>query len=369
MIPLFEHYPLLRDKIPYVSLAQLPTPIEKLDRLGGEIGADNLYIKRDDLTGHIYGGNKIRKLEFLLGRALQSGAREVMTFGAAGSNHALATAVYAKQAGLRSILILRRQPNSRHLRRNLLMDYANGAELHHYGSRNAVRWGAVYQQVVHAMGHGRSPQVIPLGGSSPLGVTGFVNAALELKEQIERGLMPEPDCIYVAAGTMGTAVGMTLGLMAANLRTRVVSIRVADEKVANAKKFAALFRRANFFLHSADPSFPLFEISGHDVNLRHDFFGQRYAQYTEDGQEAVAMMARERFMLEGTYTGKAFAALMHDAKQGDLGDKVVLFWNTANSRDFSDGIKDIDYHRLPRGFHRYFEEDVQPLDRSDANST
>ncbi|MFC1537646.1 pyridoxal-phosphate dependent enzyme, partial [Gemmatimonadota bacterium] len=100
MIPLFEHYPLIKDKIPYVSLAEIPTPVEKLSRLGRDIGLDHLYIKRDDLSGNLYGGNKIRKLEFILGHILHTNAKEVLTFGFAGSNHALSTAVCAKQVGL-----------------------------------------------------------------------------------------------------------------------------------------------------------------------------------------------------------------------------------------------------------------------------
>ncbi len=97
MIPLFEHYQLLTHKLSYVSLGEFPTPVQKLDQLGRQLGLDSLFIKRDDLSGKFYGGNKIRKLEFILGDALRTGAKEVLTFGSAGSNHALATAVSARQ--------------------------------------------------------------------------------------------------------------------------------------------------------------------------------------------------------------------------------------------------------------------------------
>ena len=98
------------DKLPYVSLGEFPTTVEKLDRLGGGIGIEHLYIKRDDLSGKVYGGNKIRRLEFLLGHALRAKVKEVLTFGYAGSNHALATAIYAQQVGLKSISMLMPQP-------------------------------------------------------------------------------------------------------------------------------------------------------------------------------------------------------------------------------------------------------------------
>ena len=117
MIELFKNYPLLKEKLPYISLGNFPTPVEKLEKMGSKLGLDNLYIKRDDISGTTYGGNKVRKLEFVLGQALKSGVKEVMTFGFAGSNHALATAVYANKLGLRSISMLFPQPNAYYVRK------------------------------------------------------------------------------------------------------------------------------------------------------------------------------------------------------------------------------------------------------------
>jgi len=368
MIPLFEYYPPLEDKLPYVSLGEFPTPVQKLDRLGEDLGINNLYIKRDDLSGKVYGGNKIRKLEFLLGNALRTGVKEVLTFGGAGSNHALATAIYAQQVGLKSISMLIHQPNAHYVRHNLLMSHYCGAELHLYPNIPVIMPLTTplvaYQLLRHRLKYGRSPQVIPTGGSSPLGVIGFVNAAFELKEQIMKGEMPEPDYIYVAAGTTGTAVGLMLGLRAANLKSRVISVRVTGENLANSTKMVKLIRRTNYLLHSLDMSFPELEFSEVDTDFRHNFFGQQYALFTKEGMEAVNRMKEsEGIKLDGTYTGKAFAALIDDVNKQDLRDKVVLFWNTLNSRDFSDAIATVDYHQLPGCFHRYFEEEVQPLDR------
>lgn len=363
-IPLFEHYPLLRDRLPYVPLGDFPTPVQKLDRLGQDIGANHLYMKRDDLSGKVYGGNKTRKLEFLLGGALRARAKEVLTFGFAGSNHCLATAVYAQQVGLRSISMLMPQPNAHYVGRNLLMSHHCQAELHQHPNIPVVALGTIYQFLRHVLKRGRFPQFIPPGGSSPLGAIGLVNAAFELKEQIEKGELPEPDHICVAAGTTGTAVGLMLGLRAANLTSQVVSVRVADVAFVNAGRMAKLFRQANLLLHSLDPSFPKFEFSEADIDLRHGFFGKQYALFTEEGMEAVNRVERcEGIKLEGTYTGKAFAGLIDEVRKQGLRDAVLLFWNTYNSRDFSDAIATVDYHRLPRCFHRYFEEEVQPLDR------
>jgi len=371
MIPLFEQYPVLRDKLPYVSLGEFPTAVQKLHKLGKELRINHFYIKRDDLSGKVYGGNKIRKLEFLLGNALRARVKEVITFGAAGSNHALATAIYTRQVGLKSISMLMPQPNAHYVRRNLLMSHYCGAELHLCGaelesrrSKPLVFLATTYQLLRHGLKNGHLPQLIPPGGSSPLGVIGFVNAAFELKEQIMNGEIPEPDYVYVASGTMGTAAGLMLGLKAAKLKSRLISVRVTDEKLVNVKRMIKLVGKTNSLLCSLDSSFPSLQFSEDDVDIRHGFFGQQYALFTEEGMEAVALMKKiERIKLDGTYTGKTFTAVRHDTRNQDLRDKVVLFWNTLNSRDFSDAISTVDYHSLPWCFHHYFEEEVQPLDR------
>ena len=356
--------------MPHVPLGNFPTPVQKLERLGEKIGADQLFIKRDDLSGEIYGGNKVRKLEFLLGYARQKKVDTVLTFGFAGSNHALATAIYAKQMGLESISMLLPQPNAGYVRRNLLMGFQTGAELHYHRNFFTVFWGALLRLVKSRFSSGRFPLVIPPGGSSTRGIIGFVNAAFELREQVEAGEIPEPDRIYVALGTMGTAAGLILGLKAAGLKSRVIPVRVVDRKYADAKNLARLLRRANAFLSGLDHSFPRVEYLETESGIRHDFFGENYALFTPAGMEAVALMEEcEGIKLEGTYTGKALAGLIEEMKNNPGRDQAVLFWNTYNSRDFSPLIAGVDYHRLPRGFHRYFESEVQPLDPDNISTT
>lgn len=344
--------------------------MRKLERLGTELGVGNLYMKRDDLSGRLYGGNKPRKLEFILGDVLRSGAKELMTFGGAGSNHALATAIYARQAGLKSISMLMPQPNARYVRHNLLMGHYVGAELHSCGTRLESVWNMplVYLATICRLlrcrlKSGCFPRLIPPGGSSPTGVIGFVNAALELKEQVANVDMPEPEHIYVACGTMGTAAGLILGLRAAKLESRVVSVRVTGEKFVNTKGMLKLIERTNLLIHSLDDSFPVFKFSETDIDIRDDYFGKQYALFTEEGMDAVSLIKDlEGINLEGTYTGKALAALIDEARSGRLGSSTVLFWNTLNSRDFTDAISNLDYHDLPRRFRHYFEESVQSLD-------
>ncbi len=369
MIPLFEEHPLLKEGLGYVSLAELPTPVQKLNALGARVGIDELYVKRDDISGKVYGGNKTRKLEFILGQAVKLGASRVMTFGAAGSNHALATAIYSSQLNIETISILSPQPNAHYVRRNLLMGFLHGAELHLCGApetdwnRSRVRATVLWQMFRNRLLHGEVPSRISPGGSSPRGVVGFVNAALELRKQISDGAMPAPDCIYVACGSMGTAAGLMLGLRAVGLPCRVVSVAVTGGDYLRAERMFDLIQRANTLLRSLDASFPQVDFSESDVDIRREYFGSQYGLFTREGMEAVSLMREsEGIELDGTYTGKALAAVIGDARSGRLNGKTVLFWNTLNSRDFSDAIAGVDYHELPREFHRFFEEPVQPLD-------
>jgi D-cysteine desulfhydrase len=144
----------------------------------------------------------------------------------------------------------------------------------------------------------------------------------------------------------------------------VVSIRVADEKYGNKEKFIKLFKKTLALIRTFDPSFPRVEISDDEVDIRHNFFGEQYARFTEQGMAAVDLVAKsEGIKLDGTYTGKAMAAFINQFKDHGKRSEITLFWNTYNAIDFSDTIKEIDYHQLPQPFHCYFEEDVQPLDR------
>ncbi|CAN5207123.1 pyridoxal-phosphate dependent enzyme [soil metagenome] len=354
MIALFESYPLLAERLPHVSLGNFPTPVQKLDRLSATIGASVLYAKRDDLSAVPYGGNKVRKLEFLLGRALQRGAEHVLTVGAAGSNHALATAVYARKTGLRTTALLYHQPNTRLVSRNLLYGHRCGAHIEMAADDRAA-----------AATRRRGLYRIPMGGSSILGTIGFVSAGLELASQVRRAEIPPPRRIYVALGTMGTAAGLLLGLRAAKLDATVVAVRVVPSRIANPRAFACLYRNTGRLLRRLDDSFPDCPLAG--IEFRDELFGEGYASFTPEGMRAVAM-AREHagLSLEGTYTGKAFAALLADMHEPAVRDQPILFWNTYNSHPFPADLNEQDYRELPTGLHRYFEEPTQPLDELTA---
>lgn len=361
MIPLFERYPRLAKKLPRFPFGDFPTPTEKLAGLSRRINRDNLYIKRDDLSSRTYGGNKVRKLEFLLADAQKRGVRQIITSGGAGSNHALATALYAKQVGLRAMLMLYEQPNSHSVRDNLLMDLYSKAELFHHDTYQK-HLQAFEEAVRHyEIADGRKSYIIPLGGSSPMGAIGYVNAGFELAEQITAGEIPLPSRIYLALGTMGTATGLLLGLKAAGVKTHLHAVRVVPTYVADIDKCHILFRQTNELLCDLEPSFPLCTIESEELTICHEYFGEKYGMFTPEAMAAAVFLREsDEIALDGTYTGKACAAFVADARSNS--DGPMLFWHTKNSRLFPPGALEADYRLLPTSFHRYFTEPVQPLD-------
>ncbi len=363
-LPLFGKFPALRAKLSHVSLGVFPTPVEKVDQLGAALGLQRFYMKRDDLSGAAYGGNKVRMLEFLLGDALRANAREVVTLGYAGSNHALALAIYANRLGLKCSSYLLPQANAYYVRRNLLACFHHQAQLHACGNYVSLGGGILGGLIRATLQNGTRPAFIPAGGSSPLGIVGYINAGFELKAQIDAGLLPEPDRIYVPLGSMGTTIGLMLGLKIAGVRSRIIAVRVLEELLASPWLLRHQYRATVAFLHKLDPTFPNLDAQRETLEIRNDYLGDGYAHYTVKNVEAANLMRKHcGIILSGTYSAKAFSALVDDAGTGDLKNETILFWNTYNSRDLSALADGIDYHLLPRGFHRYFEEDVQPLDQ------
>lgn len=369
---LFQKFPQLQDQIPYRELCDLPTPIVKLDNFGSCIAVENVYMKRDDLSGNymsngfrLYGGNKPRKLEFLLADALQHDAKTIITYGCAGSNHALATAVYAHELGLKALLMLKPQPNSYVVRHNLLLDNYVGAELQFYPN-NVVR--SVAAQEVLAVDP--SAYLIPTGGSNEIGALGFVNAGLELASQIHDGAMPVPDYIYVATGSCATCAGLLLGIQLAGLKSKVVAVGVEPEEDRDEflVRIQELFYGTNLKLSQFDTSIPLFDFPYGDVQVNKKYCGTEYGLFIPEAMRAARLFKHlEGITLEGTYSAKPIAAIIDDAEQGLLEGKTVLFWNTYCGIDYSHLFSPDDYIYLPEEFQSYFVEDVQPLAKLDAD--
>lgn len=365
-IPLFEKYPNLKGSVHHVSLGSFPTPIKKLQTLGSLLKSNNLFIKQDTASGSLFGGNKVRKLEFLLGDAQAQEAKGVATMGFAGSNHTCATTLYAKQCGMRCICMHLPQIPTAYLRRNLLLSYAAGAELNLYKAQGERDKALCDRNKAFKKETGQCLYFIPSGGSNELGTIGFVNAIFELHKQIGQGVIPEPDFIYVACGSCATTAGLMLGIKACGLKTIVVPICIEpqDFDLQHEQKCKNLFNITSQYLNKRDPSFPLLTISEQDVVINHDFVGAGYAITTNQGKEAIQLLERtENIKLDGTYAGKAFAAMLHDISEKKLHDKAILFWNTFCSGDFLEIRSTVDYKQLPQKYHALFENPLQSNDQ------
>jgi len=316
-----RHFPATAS-LPRAHIADLPTPVDHIATT--HLPITRLSIKRDDLTSPAYGGNKVRKLEFFLGQALAEHRRTVVTFGAYGSNHALATAVHARALGIEPHAILTPQVPTAYARATVLAHAGLGTVFHpiegHDGSREAERL-----RVELRARDACEPLVIPMGGSSALGAIGFVDAALELIEQAR------PDVVYLAGGTLGTAVGLAVGFAAAGASTRVVAVRVTPATVANEAVITRLASDTIELLRNHEPSFPALALSDLALTLREGFYEPGYAEVTPAATSAVALARELGVKLETTYTGRAFAALLADAAEGKLVDADVVFWDTYNS--------------------------------------
>lgn len=364
--PFFKHFPNLVQTLPHVTLAQLPTPIQRLNNIEKITGAKNLFIKRDDQTSPLFGGNKVRKLEFLFGDALNGQARTVLTRGCVGSNHATATALHAKKIDLETILCFVDQKPTAYLRRNLLLDYHAGAQILNYVTPAQIDADLVAIGRKHTNLYGISPYYIPSGGSNKVGVIGYVNAALELKDQISQGLLPEPDFIYVPLGSGGTAAGLILGLKLVGLKSKVIAVNTGAKKVKGEKEVLIknLCQCTIEYLTRYDAQFPQVSISDEDFVVNYSFFDEGYAIISEPVAQTIKLLKeQEKITLDGTYAGKAWATLLHDLATQPIKEKTILFWNTFCSGDFKEITDKIDYHALPDTLHEYFECPLQPLDQ------
>jgi len=360
---LTRRHPDVAMTFPRIPLGQWPTPVTALPSLAAAIGVGSLAAKREDLSSAVYGGNKVRKLEFALGAARAAGAEEVVTFGAVGSNHALATAIYATKLGVRVTTFMTPQPRSRHVRQNLLGHAALGARVALCDDGADARDAAAAYVAHEAERTGRVPHVIPMGGTDALTTLGSIGAGMEFAAQVAAGAAKRPDIVYVPFGSMGTAVGLMLGMAAAGLTPEVRAVRVTPSSIASEAGARHLAEDTLSLLAETVPSFAQAATREARLTVLDAYFGEGYGVFSPQGRRASQLMRdTEGVTLEGTYTAKTVAALIADAESGALASRNVLYWHTYNSADLAPLIAGADYHALSEAFHGYFTGEVQPLD-------
>jgi D-cysteine desulfhydrase family pyridoxal phosphate-dependent enzyme len=303
-----------------VSLAHLPTPLEPLPRLGARIGIADLWVKRDDLTGLALGGNKARKLEFLLADALAEGADCLVTGGGPQSNHARITAAAAASAGLDCHLALA-GPAPAHTDGNLLLDHLLGATLHFEGAVDYYDIERDIERVAARLSaEGRRPYAIPVGGASVTGAAAYALAVDELHAQLDAIGAPPFDWIVVADGSGGTQAGLLAGLGAA--ATQVLGVDVGTRPDLDTA-VPALARATAEHLGRPDAPGPTI--------VDHDHVGRGYGWASEGAVTAMRDAARtEGLILDPVYSAKAMHALTTHAASGRVGGRV-LFWHTGGA--------------------------------------
>ena len=315
------------DSPPRLNLANLPTPLEPLDRISRKMGLP-IYVKRDDLTGSALSGNKIRKLEFVLAEARARAADVILTCGGAQSNHCRATAVAAARMGLKSRLILRTE-DPQHPpeppQGNILLDRLAGAEIVWITPEQYRQVDQCFAREAEQLKRqGLKPYIIPEGASNALGAWGYIQAARELKDDLDRiPQSPSPDTsLVIATGSGGTAAGLILGCKLNRQFARVVCINVCDDEDYFRNKIGEICERA-----IERYNLPLAFDRQADIRIVDGYVGRGYALSRPAELALIRDVARaEGLFLDPVYTGKAFYGLVSELEKhpGCFGERIVF---------------------------------------------
>lgn len=306
---------------PRLTLATLPTPLHRLQKLSSELGFE-IWIKRDDLTGFAMGGNKVRKAEFLLADAKQQGADVVLTVGPIQSNHARVIAVAARASDLECHLFLAGQMRSPPTG-NLFLDYLAGAQIHVVSS-SSERTPAMEAFAEKLRAEGRKPYVIPVGGSNAVGAHGYAVGFQELENQV-RQLPPKSTRVIFASSSGGTHAGLLAGQELTKSEIKLLGVRVdldpaLEETICAVANECA--RRLGLPKH----------FQPQEVHLASGYAGKDYGVPTEEGSKAMReLWQSEGILLDPVYTAKAMAGLIDLGGRGEFDNERVIFLHTGGT--------------------------------------
>ncbi len=307
------------DSLARYPLATLPTPLDELPRLSRELGV-RVLMKRDDLTGFALGGNKARKLEFLVADALAQHADMLVTGGGPQSNHARMTAAAARKVGMKALLLLSGNPPS-DVNGNLLLDVILGAEIRYLPSPDFLEADRVIERTAQQLrDQGRRAYPIPVGGSTVLGACSYILATGELLAQLD----VKPDYIFITTGSCGTHAGILAGVKYYNAKIPVYGITVSRPREQCLSRLASLVERTSEFLGQPLPLEP------GDIIVNDDYLGASYGAPTRECHAAMRLVARlEGIFLDPVYTGKTMAGMIDLVHRGVIAPgATVVFWHT-----------------------------------------
>jgi len=310
------------DSLPRETLAFLPTPLHRLKNLGNSIGLDELWIKRDDQTGLSFGGNKVRKLEFVLGDARRNKADTLVTVGGIQSNHCRQTAAACAAAGLRCILLLGGEEPT-HYTGNLLLDRMLGAELKFYPNDSLLTLNTRLNEVIETLkDFGLNPYAVPAGAEMPVGTIAYAIAMEELLSQAKKeDFIPEK--IIVPTGTGGTLAGIIIGAHMLNLDIDIIGLSVLSDTETTTSRVQNLISR----IIDEYPEVGTFKPK---ISLDDSYIGEGYGILSDGVRTTLDMFAKmDGIILDPVYTGKAGLALIRMALNGDISsDTPTVFWHT-----------------------------------------
>ena len=313
----------LIENMPRIRLANLPTPIIEMPRLSRELGGPRIYVKRDDLTSLVFGGNKARKLEFLIADAMNQGCDTVITAGRSQSNHACMTAAAALQSGIHPVLLLFDDHPAMDVG-NLLIDRLLGAECRFFLESEYGNVQMMIEKVADELrSEGKNPYLIPIGGASPIGCLGYILGAREIKEQLNT-MGISLDAIIHASSTGGTLAGLEIGKRLSQLDAPIITMSVYRSAEELAKRVVHEAEETIDFLNlklSLRPS---------DLSIYDQYIGPGYGMVTQEVVETMQLFARtEGILLDPVYSAKAAWGLVDLIAQGIFkSNQTVLFIHT-----------------------------------------
>lgn len=319
MSRLGDRYP--NADLPYVALGTSPTPVRRLDGLGV---SQEVWLKDESAFGNGgWGGNKVRKLEWIIPEAHRRKKKTMFTVGGIGTHWGLAAALYGREHGLHTVLGLVEQPIDDHVREQTARLDASGATIYRYPSVARLKLAAPMILARHRM-----PYYLPAGGSSPVGSLGYVEVALEIAEQVAAGELPEPATVVSAVGSGGTVAGLALGFRLAGLSTRVFGAVVNDSFRLDAVTTSQLATKTAELLRSRGADIGNVIIGPGDLTATSKWMGETYGATTPEGAHVLALAERVAGLeLEPVYTAKALAAILEGNIPGP-----ILYLNTHGPR-------------------------------------
>ena len=320
---LFEALPDLAKRTPWTPLAHLPTPVEPADAIAGWLGRAGVFMKRDDLVSPLYGGNKVRRYEFVLADAKAKNRKRIVTVGGLASTQAMATTLFGRALGFEVCVVLFDQPVTHFARAAVRGFLANGAEIV-YGGGYVMTAYRAWQ----AMRQGRDNYFIMAGAAGPRANLGYVDAMLELAQQVERKEMPRPDVIVLPTGSSGTLAALALGAAHLGWDTEIIGVRITPAFACNRFMVNRVMKATDQFLAAKDRRWKPMRGRAR-YSLYGGALGKGYGEPTPEALEGAA----QNLVLTGapgeiTYSGKALAGLRALVKEPRHQGKTFLFWNT-----------------------------------------